>query len=121
VVIAERSILIAAKRRTVKVVINSRVTSTVIGEVVPLVDPDVSVPIHRYVVACTNLFRVAITINLSVSHVVRREVSVAINRNIISRASCSWRRRRRPHCPRLGGNIVSFARHAHLVLIDDCV
>ena len=109
VVIAEDRIPLTAERRTVEVVINSRVASTVIGEVAPSVDPEVSVPIKRYIVARTKLLRVSITINLNVFHVVRREVSLAINRNIISRANGLIPRE------------ISFPRHAHLVLIDDCV
>jgi hypothetical protein len=109
VVIAEDRIPLTAERRTVEVVINSRVASTVIGEVAPLVDPEVSVPITRYIVARTKLLRVSITINLNVFHAVRREVSLAINRNIISRANGLIPRE------------ISFSRHAHLVLIDDCV
>ena len=88
-VIPERRILLTAERRTVEVVINSRVTSTIIGVVVSLVDPDVSVPINRYIVAPTKLLHVtinigvSITIHLSVFRATRREVSFAINRNIV--------------------------------------
>jgi hypothetical protein len=67
-----------------------------------LVGRDVPVPIHRYIVASAKLVRVAInigvsltkllsvsiTINLNISHAARREVSLAINRDIvISRAN----------------------------------
>ena len=140
VVIAENRIPLTAERRTVEVVINSRVASAIIGEVAPLFDPEVSVPIERYIVARTKLIRVsihvgvprpidrdisitidgyivprtkllrvAITINLNVFHAVRSEVSLAINRHIISPAKGLIPRE------------ISFPRHAHLVLIDDCV
>src|ERR1700688_2932472 len=53
VVIAEDRIPLTAERRTVEVVINSRVASTVIGEVSCAVGRGVSIPIGRHVVATT--------------------------------------------------------------------
>src|SRR6266404_4707365 len=107
VVIAEDRILLTAERRTVEVVINSRVAIHV-GVPRPI-DRDISITIERYIVARTKLLRVSITINLNVFHAVRREVSLAINRHIISPAKGLIPRE------------ISFPRHAHPVLINDCV
>ena len=109
VVIAEDRIPLTAKRRTVEVVINSRVASTVIGEVAPLVDPEVSVPIKRYIVATTKLVGASITVNIDIPCSIHRYVSFAIDRSVVSRSKGLIPRE------------ISFPRHAHLVLIDDCV
>ena len=123
VVIAKGRILRTAERSAVEVVINSRIASTIIGGVRRPVHREIPVPINRYVVAITKLIHVAIrveasrpirrevllAINIDVSRPIRREVSLAINRYVISRANG------------LVPGHVLFARHAHLVSIDDCV
>src|SRR5437667_2344661 len=74
VVIAEDRILLTAERRTVEVVINSRVASAIIGEIAPLVDSEVSVPIKRYIVARTKLIRVSI--HVGVPRPIDRDISI---------------------------------------------
>src|SRR5260370_29749307 len=65
VVIAEDRRPLIAERGTVEVVIDSHIASAIKREVAPLVDPEVSVPIKRYIVARTKLLLAPITINLN--------------------------------------------------------
>ena len=88
VVITEGGIPRAAKRVAAPVVSDSHVASTIIGGVLCPIDREVSIPIngevsvtiHRYVIARTKLVRVAITIDVSVSVPIHREISFAIDR-----------------------------------------
>jgi hypothetical protein len=110
---------LAAERGTVEVVIDSRVTSTVISVVVPLVGPDVSVPIHRGVVASAKL--VHVTMNIGVSRPIDREVSLAFNRNIVISRANGLVPREVSFPKILIPREISFPRHAHLVLSGHCV
>lgn len=86
VVIAERRIPLTAERSTVDVVIDSRIASTVIGEVAFLVGSEVSVPINRQVIASTKLVGVSFTINFDIPCSIHRYVSFAIDSSVVSRA-----------------------------------
>jgi hypothetical protein len=95
-IVAEGRIPLAAERIATPVISNSRVATTIIGGILRPVDREVSIPIHRYVIATAKLIRVSKTINVRVPCLVHRDipfticrsVSVAINRQI-SVASCS--------------------------------
>src|SRR5439155_13924627 len=86
VVIAERRILVASESGTVEIIVNPCSPSVVIGEVPRAVGCDVSIPIDRHVVASPKLVGVSITIHLDIPCPVHRNVSFAINRNIVPSA-----------------------------------
>jgi hypothetical protein len=88
VIIAERRIPLTAERITMPIVGDSHIPSAVICRVPRAVDRDISVPIHRQIVASTELIRVATTINLGVVSAVHCGVSftscleISLNRDI---------------------------------------
>src|SRR5262249_18459908 len=79
VVIAAHPIPLAAERVTVPVISDAGIASTIKGSVLCPVGREVSIPVHRYVVARTKLVGVSKTINVGVPHPIHRDVSVTIH------------------------------------------